>query len=155
MTRAAEPAAVTHRIEVSLGVEQAFALFTQGLSRWWPLRSHSCAGEDALDVVLEPRVGGAVTEITRQGEHHLWGTLTAWQPPSHFAMTWHPAQPGELATHLTVRFTATASGCAVDLRHDGWEVRGAAAAPVRDEYQHGWALVLGRYAAAAAKERST
>lgn len=152
MTSAAGPAAVTHQVEVSLGVEQAFALFTEGISRWWPFRSHSCAGEDALDVVFEARVGGAVTEVTRAGDRHPWGTLTAWQPPTHFAMTWHPAQPSERATSLSVRFTPSHAGCVVDLRHDGWGVRGAAAPSVRDEYQHGWALVLGRYAAAAARE---
>lgn len=154
MTAPAPPAAVTHRIEVALGVEQAFALFTDGLSRWWPLRSHSCAGDDALDVVFEPRVGGAVTEISRGGERHAWGTLTSWQPPTHFAMTWHPAQPSELATKVSVRFTAAGTGCVVELEHDGWAARGADAAPLRDEYQHGWGMVLGRYAAAS-QEHST
>lgn len=152
MTSSPEPAAVTHRVEVSLGIEQAFALFTQGISRWWPFRSHSCAGGDALDVVFEARVGGSVTEVTRAGDRHPWGTLTAWQPPSHFAMTWHPAQPSDVATRLSVRFTASNAGCVVELRHDGWGARGAAGPTVRDEYQHGWALVLGCYAAAAAQE---
>jgi Activator of Hsp90 ATPase homolog 1-like protein len=152
MTAAAKPGAVTHRIEVSLDVDQAFALFTDGISRWWPFRSHSCAGDGACDVVFEPRVGGAVIELTRAGDRHLWGSLTAWQPPTHFSMTWHPAQPSELATCVSVRFTASDAGCVVELRHDGWGVRGAAAPSVRDEYQHGWVLVLGRYAATAAKE---
>jgi hypothetical protein len=152
MTSSPEPAAVTHRVEVSLGIEQAFALFTEGISRWWPFRSHSCAGVDALDVVFEARVGGAVTEVTRAGDRHPWGTLTAWQPPSHFAMTWHPAQPSDVATRLSVRFTASDAGCVVELRHDGWAAQGAAGPTVRDEYQHGWALVLGCYAAAAAQE---
>lgn len=146
----AEPAAVEHRIQVPLSVQQAFELFVHDMARWWPFASHSCGGDDATDVSFEPRVGGAVTEHTRSGATHAWGRLTAWDPPAHFAMTWHPAQAPQLATQLSVRFTAADSGCLVDLRHDGWGVRGADAAPVRDNYQQGWALVLGRYAAAAA-----
>jgi hypothetical protein len=151
---ASEPAAVTHRLDVALAPEQAFELFTQGMARWWPFRSHSCAGDAAVAVEFDARVGGAVTEITRQGERHTWGTLTAWEPPSHFAMTWHPGQDERMATRLSVRFTADGAGCRVELQHDGWAARGPQAAPVRDEYQQGWALVLGLFAAAAAQENS-
>lgn len=146
-----EPAPVQHRIEVNLAVQQAFDLFVHGMARWWPFASHSCGGADAHDVVVEPRLGGLVTEHTRSGATHPWGRITAWQPPVHFAMTWHPAQAPELATQLSVRFSAIAGGCAIDLHHGGWGVRGGAAADVRDNYQQGWAMVLGRYAAAAAE----
>lgn len=150
-TTRTEPAAVQHRIEVRLTVEQAFDLFVHGMVRWWPFASHSCGGADALDVVVEPCLGGLVTEHTRSGATHPWGRITAWQPPAHFAMTWHPAQAPEQATQLTVRFSATVGGCLIDLHHGGWAVRGDAAGEVRDNYQHGWAMVLGRYAAAAAE----
>ena len=148
----AEPDAVTHRLRVALPPEQAFELFTQGLHGWWPFRGHSCTGDEALTVEFEARVGGAVTEMSRSGERHPWGTLTAWEPPSFFAMTWHPAQTPEVATRLSVRFEPTDGGSIVDLRHDGWSARGADAATIRDGYQHGWALVLGRFGAAAAQE---
>jgi hypothetical protein len=145
-----EPDAVVHRIEVVLSVEQAFELFVNGMARWWPFAGHSCGGDDACGVRFEPRVGGTVTELTRSGAEHPWGRLTAWQPPAHFAMTWHPAQDAERATRLSVRFSAVAGGCAVELRHDGWAVRGDQAVPIRDNYDQGWAMALGRYAAAAA-----
>ena len=143
---------VTHCIVVPLPPAQAFDLFTAGIARWWPFRSHSCAGDDALDVQFEPHVGGAVTEVDRQGRRHPWGVLTAWSPPHHFAMTWHPAQAPEMATALSVRFSAVEGGCEVALEHGGWSVRGADAGPVRGSYEQGWALVLGRYAGQAAKE---
>jgi hypothetical protein len=137
-------------IVVPLPPSQAFDLFTAGIARWWPFRSHSCAGDDALDVQFEPHVGGAVTEVDRQGRRHPWGQLTTWAPPHHFAMTWHPAQAPELATALSVRFRAVDGGCEVALEHGGWAVRGDDADPVRRNYEQGWALVLGRYAGQAA-----
>jgi len=115
-----------------------------------PFASHSCGGADAHRVSFEPCVGGAVTEHTRSGVTHPWGRLTAWDPPAHFAMAWHPAQDAALATHLSVRFSAADGGCVIDLRHDGWGVRGADAASIRDNYHQGWARLLGRFAAAAA-----
>lgn len=142
--------AVRHRIEVPLSPEQAFDLFVHQISRWWPFRGHSCRGDARSQVRFEPRVGGAVTEVAPDGTEHAWGRLTDWQPPAHFAMTWHPAQSAERATRLAVRFVATGQGCAVELQHDGFEVRGDQGPQARGEYDTGWAHVLGLYRAAAA-----
>lgn len=144
---------VRQTIVVKLAPAEAFALFTRDIARWWPFRSHSCSGDGALDVVFEPRVGGAVTELARDGGRHPWGVLTAWAPPQHFAMTWHPAQPAERATALAVRFTAVDGGCEVALDHGGWPARGDEADTVRGNYEQGWAFVLGRFANLAQQER--
>jgi len=140
---------VRHRIEVPLTPAEAFELFTAGIARWWPFRGHSCSGERAVDVEFEPQVGGAVVEVTRDGERHPWGTVTQWEPPNRLAMTWHPAQPVECATQLEVRFAASAAGCELHLEHGGWSARGDQAAEVLEGYRKGWAGVLGRFAAAA------
>lgn len=145
------PDPVRHRLQVPLSVQQAFDLFVHDMARWWPFKSHSCAADQACDVHFVPRVGGAVTELTRSGARHPWGTLTDWDPPSHFAMTWHPAQSAHLATRLSVRFSSSEGGCLIELQHDGWAARDAGAGTVRDEYQQGWAHVLGLFAAAAAQ----
>ena len=147
----AELPPVVHEVTVPLTVEQAFALFVEQMALWWPFKSHSCAGEAACAVHFEPRLGGAVEEITRSGQRHPWGRLTDWNPPQGFAMTWHPAQDPAQATQLSVQFApAAGGGCRIHLRHGGWSARGADAAPVRDNYHQGWAFVLGLYAAAAA-----
>jgi len=100
--REARVPAVVKSIVVRLRPEQAFELFTAGLSRWWPLKTHSCAGVDALRVDIEPRVGGQVLEQARNGTQAPWGTVLAWDPPRHFAMTWHPAAGPAEATRLEV-----------------------------------------------------
>jgi len=144
-----EPPPVEHRIVMPLAPAAAFELFTKGMSRWWPFKGHCCA-EDALDVEFEPRVGGAVTEIGAAGARHPWGTLTQWQPPAAFAMTWHPAQPQRQATRLQVRFIEVPEGCEVHLIHDGWSARGEQAHESRDAYDGGWVGVLRAYGNASA-----
>jgi hypothetical protein len=142
-------APVCKSVIVRLLPREAFALFTEELSKWWPLATHSCAGARARGVVIEPRVGGAVTEHAVDGAQAPWGTVLAWEPPEHFAMSWHPARPEDEATRVDVRFAAAGEGlCRVDLTHSGWERRADAAAS-RQRYEGGWETVLAAYAAAA------
>jgi len=142
---------VCHAVDVALPVEDAFALFTGGLARWWPLGSHSCSQDAGATVRFGTGVGAAVVEVAPDGATHPWGTLTRWEPPHAFAMRWHPGQDAALATLLEVRFEPQGGGCRVSICHGGWEARGANAAEVRGNYERGWVVVLGGLAEAAAK----
>ena len=136
---------VQHRAQVRLAPAAAFELFTTQIARWWPFRGHSCFGDNAADVVFEPRVGGAVTEVARDGERMAWGTLTEWSPPDAFAMRWYPGLDAAEATMLRVSFVAVAGGTEVSVHHAGWEARGAAAAAKRDQYEGGWPATLAAF----------
>lgn len=140
------------RKEVHLRVppSEAFEAFTARMGRWWPLATHSVGGEDAVDVVVDPRSGGPIVEVTRDGARHTWGTVQIWEPPRRLVTTWHPGRPGEPPTVVEVRFDATAEGTRVTLEHSGWEA--AAWRDVRASYESGWDVVLGRFVASA--ERS-
>jgi hypothetical protein len=142
---------VDRAVDVPLAPTEAFELFTREMRRWWPFVGHSCSDSAQAQVVFEPWVGGAVTEHGPDGSTYPWGTLTAWDPPRGFAMLWHPGLPTDQATQLEVRFTPSASGCRVRVIHGGWEARGADAPDKRDQYDHGWPVVLARLAAAAAQ----
>jgi hypothetical protein len=142
-------APVCRSVTVRLRPLEAFALFTEELSRWWPLATHSCTGVKARRVVIEPRVGGAVTEHAADGATAPWGRVLSWEPPAHFAMSWHPATPEREATRVDVRFCDAGDGlCRVDLVHSGWEARVDRPA-ARERYDRGWVTVLASYAAAA------
>lgn len=162
-------APVEHQVIVRLDPERAFTLFTQDLRRWWPFPGHSVGGEATLDVVFEPRVGGAVTEIIGPAgaaggsgdgtgisagsgtlERVPWGVLTGWDPPRGFAMRWYPGLDADQATLLRVSFDAVSGGTAVSVHHSGWEARGEAAADKRNQYDGGWPTTLAAFAAAAA-----
>jgi hypothetical protein len=141
---------VEKRVRVRLGVAEAFDLFTREIARWWPLRTYACDPASATSVTLEAGVGRRVFETGADGTQRTWGTVTRWNPPHAFAMTWHPGQPEELATHVAVFFHPVAGGgCELHLVHDGWEARGAQAADVRNGYDNGWPAVLALFADAA------
>jgi uncharacterized protein YndB with AHSA1/START domain len=148
------PPPVDQSVAVQIAPAEAFDIFTRQMRLWWPFAGHSCA-DDAEDVQFAARVGGAVTEISRSGQRHVWGCLTEWDPPHGFAMSWHPGAGPERASRLRVRFTAVAGGTEVHLVHDGWEVHGDAAQRNRDMYDSGWPGVLKAYAAAAADRASS
>lgn len=140
---AARLEAVRHSVDVALPVDEAFALFTGGLARWWPLGSHSCSQDKGATVRFGSAVGDHVVERGGDGREHVWGTITRWQPPHGFAMTWHPGQDPAQATALEVLFEPRGDGCRVRICHGGWEARGENAADLRGSYDRGWVLVLG------------
>lgn len=144
--------AVEHSVHVALAPAAVFDLFTRQIARWWPFVGHSCYGTEALNIEFEPRTGGAVTEVARNGDRMAWGCLSAWQPPDGFAMSWHPGMGAEQATLLEVRFVAVGSGTDVSIHHSGWEARGDQAATRRDQYNGGWPITLAAFAACAGKE---
>ena len=146
------PPPVQRQVRVALPPARAFELFTRQMGRWWPFRGHSCFDAEACDVLFDGRVGGAVTELARDGRRMAWGVLVEWQPPNGFAMRWHPGLDAAEATLLRVRFTAAADGgTEVAIHHSGWEARGAAAAEKRDQYDQGWPAVLAVFAGYAAQ----
>jgi uncharacterized protein YndB with AHSA1/START domain len=147
-------AAVDRRVTVRLSPDEAFALFTREMRAWWPFVGHSCGDESGGDVQFEPRAGGAVTEIGRDGTRWAWGTLSEWDPPHAFAMAWHPGLSPDQATLLRVTFSRGAAGTEVRVRHTGWDARGASAAEKRDQYDTGWPATLAAFAEAAARQEA-
>lgn len=139
--------AVRKSVTVAASPEHAFELFTAGVAGWWPLRTHSTSKEKAETVVIDPHVGGRFYERTVDGVEHDWGTVTAWEPPSLFACTWHPGNDPAQAQDLEVRFLPESDGTRVELVHTGWERRADGAEAVKD-YEQGWEIVLGTFAAA-------
>lgn len=127
-------------------VESAFKRFTAGIGSWWPLDTHSVRPERADAVVFETWVGGRVYEQHEGETEALWGTVTAWDPPRRFAMTWHPGRDVETATRLEVEFDEVEEGARLRLRHTGWEALGSDAAKTCREYDRGWDPVLARFA---------
>ena len=143
-------APVVKQVTVALDRQRAFALFTARVAEWWPLATHSVAGENALACAFEERVGGRLIETARDGTEHAWGTILEWDPPAGFAMTWHPGREASTGQHLEVTFAATERGTLVRLVHSGWERLADGGAAERDGYERGWDYVLGFFTRSAA-----
>ncbi len=129
-------------ITVPWGVEAAFRRFTAEMAKWWPLRSHSVAGEKALSCVFEGHVGGKIYEVSRDGGRFEWGTVLAWEPPHRVEFTWHPGENSSTAQRVELRFSAAADGTRLDLTQSGWENSGRDPKRLRRAYGIGWAYVL-------------
>lgn len=142
---------VIKRVTVACGADEAFEVFVARIGVWWP-KGHSASaasGHEALDVTIEPRVGGAVYETMYDGGRNDWGEVLVYEPGALLAMTWHPGNNAECPTRVEVRFEAVAEGTLVELTHSGWDIWGAAADEKRGMYDGGWEFVLGeRFAAA-------
>jgi uncharacterized protein YndB with AHSA1/START domain len=126
--------------------EVAFRRFTEQISEWWPLKTHSVGGKRTERVVFEGRVGGRIYEVVRGGEEHTWGTVTRWEPPLRVDFTWHPGMKPETSQQIELQFLTEVGATRVELTHTGWERLGDLARRARNGYPIGWAYVLLLYA---------
>jgi uncharacterized protein YndB with AHSA1/START domain len=145
MKQTAEIEAIRKSVTVRRPLEEAFAVFTEGIANWWPLATHSIFEERAATAVLEGRIGGRLYELSVDGEEGVWGTVSVWEPPNRIAYSWHPGRGSETAQEVEIRFAADGAETRVDVEHRGWE----RAPEKRAGYDEGWDFVLGRYVAAA------
>lgn len=128
---------------VALSPQQAFELFTRRMGEWWPVATHSIAGERVAELRFEEHVGGRLFEVRDDGTEYSWGEVLAWDPPHRFVLSWHPTLEPTAASTLEVRFEpAAAGGTELRLEHRGWEEFGADGEALRSQYEPGWDFVL-------------
>lgn len=132
--------AIRKTVLVDFTPEEAFDLFTARIASWWPVRTHSYGGENVKNVVLEPRVGGRLYEVTDEGEQD-WGSVLAWDPPARLLIDWQIGSAR--GTEVEVTFEPEGPGSRVVLQHSGFEV-----AESRANYATGWDAVLAPFAEA-------
>src|SRR5262245_54118248 len=154
MTRiGTDGAALRLTIEVAVGVDRAFEVFTTDFDRIKP-REHNLMGEDIAETVLEPRAGGRLYDRGVNGATCDWGRVLAIDPPHRLLLGWH-ISPGwqietdpERASEIEVTFTPIDDAhTRVELEHrhldrhgEGWkDARGAL------EGGEGWPVYLSRY----------
>ena len=94
---------ITKTLTVPLSSERAFKLFTEEMSDWWLLESHSLSAQDGTPaslVTVTSEKGGPVTETKPVGSTAKWGTVTVYDPGRAFGMTWHVGRPEAQASHV-------------------------------------------------------
>jgi uncharacterized protein YndB with AHSA1/START domain len=157
--------ALSRSVTVPAPVDRAFAVFTDGLSDWWP-RDYTWSGDRLEVIALEPREGGHCYEIGPGGFHLDWGTILAWDPPGRLVLAWQisparvpepePARASEVeVTFTTTTAAASGSSTEVTLEHRHFSRHGDSAAAYRSgmDSEQGWPLILSRYAAAVRGDR--
>jgi hypothetical protein len=137
--------------EVGCAPADAFEVWTARISTWWPA-DHTVTGDDDLEVVLEPRVGGRIYERTPDGTEHEWGWVTTWQPPDRLVYRWHLRRDRGDATEVEIRFLPLdGERTRVEIEHRDWERLGADGRGWRERNAGGWATLLPHYEAAVAR----
>jgi len=132
-------------VEVPCSQERAFEIFTKDFSVWWPKDKHSVSamsGAVAQKVMMEPKKGGALTEVGHDGTEHNWGSVSAFEPHARLSLLWHIGKPVEEATRVDLSFEVISGGTKVTLKHHRWEALGEDADKMREGYNAGWVHVF-------------
>jgi len=153
-----ELAPIVKTVQVHRTPAEAFRLFTEEISAWWPMKKHSrardAAGEVTVRVDFETRVGGRIYETLNTGEQRDWGEVLAYEPGRRVLFSFQMGRPKEKSGEVEVRFDALDAGtCRVTLTHGEWERMGDEAEVMRGRFAGGWESVFvdgfGAYAGAA------
>lgn len=147
MTAPVEPLRLA--VEVACAPQDAFAVWTERFSLWWPA-DHTVTGDPQM-LALEPRVGGRIYELGADGVEHDWGEVTVWEPPNRLGYLWHLMRERADATEVEIAFRAHGPGTLVEIEHRGWERLGSEADLWRTRNQAGWSTLLPRYVEAVAR----
>jgi uncharacterized protein YndB with AHSA1/START domain len=151
--------AVHRSIVVDAPPERAFAVFTERMTAWWPLQTHTIGSKPAAEAVIEPREGGRWFERSDDGAECEWGRVLAWDPPDRVLLSWEITcdwrHDADVHTEVDVRFRAQDDGrTRVELEHRGLEAYAERAEEMRGIFDSdgGWRGLLGRFADAAAAD---
>jgi uncharacterized protein YndB with AHSA1/START domain len=148
---------VVKSIDVRRTPSEAFRLFTQEISAWWPMKKHSrakeAAGETTIRVDFETRVGGRIYETLNTGERRDWGEVLTYEPGARVVFSFQMGRPKEKSGDVEVRFDSLDTNtCRVTLTHAHWERLGEDAEIMRGKFAGGWEFVFvdgfGSYAGA-------
>jgi len=138
-------APVRKSIQVKLSIDAAFRLFTEGITRWWPLKTHSVGEDEALSCTFEGHPGGRIYETLKDGKQWEWGRVLDWDPPASVSFSWYPGRADDTGQKVDVTFKTVPGGTRVELVHSGWETLGERAREYREGYVTGWDYVLGQF----------
>ena len=83
-----DPNSVRKAMNVKAPIEVAWRVFTEKMGEWWPLAQYKIGKADAVDAIVEPRVGGRWYERGKDGSTCDWGSVLVWEPPSRLVLTW-------------------------------------------------------------------
>lgn len=141
-TDAAGP--IEHTYDVACSPQVAYDAFTRRIDDWW----HPAYGPDGMTRVhVAAAVGGPAMMRLADGTAYQWGTVTAWDPPRHYAQSFTLAQDREHPSTLDVWFGERdgGAGCTMRFVHGGWTAGNLAGRARFTE----WRILLDRFAAVA------
>lgn len=145
-------------MSVEAPVAVAWRVFTEQMGTWWPLTAYKIGKANAVDAIIEPRVGGRWYERGDDGSTCDWGSVLSWEPPSRLVLSWDITADWQydpdLKTEIEICFIAEGKDATrVQLEHRKLDRYG----PRRDEMRRifetdgDWGRLLAMFAARAAQ----
>jgi uncharacterized protein YndB with AHSA1/START domain len=157
-----DPNSVRKVISVEAPQPIAWQVFTEQMASWWPLAMYKIGKANAVDAVMEPRVGGRWYERGDDGSTCDWGRVLVWQPPSRLILSWDVSADWQydpdLQTEIEVRFIAEGSArTRVELEHRRLDRYGDRRDEMRTIFDKtgDWGRLLAAFAEVAAKQART
>jgi uncharacterized protein YndB with AHSA1/START domain len=105
-----ELAPVVKTLELKRSADDAFRIYVHEAAKWWPLETHALSPENntkAIDLIVEPHIGGRVYEVAENGRTFDWGEVLAYEPGRRFAMTWQLGRARDASGEVDVIFEPT------------------------------------------------
>jgi len=153
----ADPNSVRKSMNVQAPPAVAWRVFTEQMGTWWPLAVYKIGKANAVDALIEPRVGGRWYERGDDGSTCDWGRVLSWEPPSRLVLSWDInadwQYDPELKTEIEVRFIADGKdGTRVELEHRKLDRYGARRDEMRTIFDTtgDWGRLLAAFAQTAA-----
>jgi uncharacterized protein YndB with AHSA1/START domain len=140
-------------VSVKAPPQVAWRVFTEKIGTWWPLATHKIGKANAVNAVIEPRVGGRWYERGDDGSTCDWGRVLAWEPPSRIVLSWEISADWQhdqnLKTEVEVRFIPEGKdGTRIELEHRYLDRYGARRDEMRSIFdsEKGWGGLLASFA---------
>jgi len=136
----------------------AWRVFTEQMGAWWPLAVYKIGKANAVDAIIEPRVGGRWYERGDDGTTCNWGSVLLWEPPSRLVLSWDInadwQYDPDLKTEIELRFIANGKSVTrIELEHRKLDRYGARRDEMRRifETEGDWGRLLAAFGARAAE----
>jgi uncharacterized protein YndB with AHSA1/START domain len=156
-----DPNSIRKVIKVQAPQAVAWQVFTEQMASWWPLAVYKIGTANAVDAIIEPRVGGRWYERGEDGSTCDWGRVLVWEPNSRLVLTWDInadfQYDPELKTEIEVRFIEEQGGSTrVELEHRHLDRFGDRRAEMRKVYDEtgDWGQLLAAFAQVAEASRT-
>lgn len=105
---------IEQSVDLALAPPEAFALFTERISEWWPAdRRHTSDPASTLHLLAS----GRFYERAADGREVELGRVTAWEPPHRILLDFFIATGPDHPTEAEIRFEAIPTGTRVVVRH--------------------------------------
>jgi uncharacterized protein YndB with AHSA1/START domain len=153
-----DPNSIRKVVSVQASQAVAWRVFTEKMGAWWPLAYYKIGKANAVDAVIEPRVGGRWYERGDDGSICQWGSVLAWEPHSRLVLSWDINADWQydptLKTEIEVQFNTDGSDrTCVELEHRHLDRYGARRDEMRRIYdtEGDWGKLLEMFARVAAE----